>query len=67
MILSERDADDWMKPLEKAPLALKRLLIPAPEALLVVQPVSTLVNSVKNKGPELVVSSGIKQQLLFNF
>jgi putative SOS response-associated peptidase YedK len=67
VILSDRDADDWMNPLEKAPLALKRLLIPAPEELFVVQPVSLLVNSVKNEGPELLVSSGIKQQLSFNF
>jgi len=67
VILSDRDADDWMNPLDKAPLALKRLLIPAPEALLTVQPVSLLVNSVKNEGSELLVSSGIKQQLSFNF
>jgi putative SOS response-associated peptidase YedK len=67
VILSDRDADDWMNPLEKKPLVLKRLLIPAPEALLVVQPVSLLVNSVKNEGPELLVSSGIKQQLSFKF
>ena len=67
VILSDRDADDWMNPLEKAPLALKRLLIPAPEALLVVRPVSPLVNSVANEGPELLASRGIKQQLSFKF
>ena len=67
VILSDRDADDWMNPREKAPLALKRLLIAAPEALLLVQPVSPLVNSVKNEGPELLASRGIKQQLSFNF
>ena len=67
VILSDRDADDWMNPLEKAPLALKRLLRPAPEALLLVQAVSPLVNSVKNEGPELLTSRGIKQQLSFNF
>jgi len=67
VILTDRDDDDWMNPLEKAPLALKRLLIPAPEALLLVQAVSPLVNSVKNEGPELLASRGIKQQLSFNF
>src|ERR1700747_2238796 len=49
VILSDRDADDWMNPREKAPLSLKALLIAAPEALLVIQPVSPLVNSVKNE------------------
>jgi putative SOS response-associated peptidase YedK len=67
VILSDRDADDWMNPLEKAPLWLKQLLIPAPESLLVIQPVSPLVNSVKNEGPELLVFRGIKGQLSFNF
>ena len=67
MILSEPDADDWMNPREKAPLSLKPLLIPAPEALLVIQPVSPLVNSVKNEGPELLAFRGIKGQLSFNF
>ena len=67
VILSSRDADDWMNPREKAPLSLKALLIAAPEALLVVQPASPLVNSVKNEGPELLASRGIKQQQSFNF
>jgi putative SOS response-associated peptidase YedK len=67
VILSDRDADDWMNPREKAPLSLKPLLIPVPEALLVIQPVSPLVNSVKNEGPELLASRGIKQQQSFNF
>ena len=40
VILSDRDAED---PREKAPLSLKPLLIPTPEALLVVQPASPLV------------------------
>jgi putative SOS response-associated peptidase YedK len=52
---------------QKAPLSLKQLLIPAPEALLVVQPASPLVNSVKNEGPELLASRGKKQQLSFKF
>jgi putative SOS response-associated peptidase YedK len=67
VILSDRDADDWMNPRVKKPLSLKYLLIPVPEALLVIQPVSPLVNSVKNEGPELLASRGIRQQQSLNF
>src|SRR6516164_9616670 len=66
VILSDRDADDWMNPGEQEPLSLKALLIPAPEALLLVEPASPLVNNVKNEGPELLVSSGTKRQMSFN-
>ena len=66
VILSDREADDWMNPREKAPLSLKPLLIPAPKDLLVVQPASPLVNSTKNEGPELLAIL-TKQQLSFNF
>ncbi len=37
---------------ESDPLTLKRLLVPAPDDLLMVQPASPLVNSVKNEGPD---------------
>jgi putative SOS response-associated peptidase YedK len=67
VILCDRDADDWMNPGKKSPLSLKRLLKSAPESLLVIQPASPLVNSVKNDGAELLASSGVKQQLAFNF
>jgi putative SOS response-associated peptidase YedK len=67
VILSDRDADDWMNPREKAPLSLKRLLVPTAEHLLVVQPASPLVNSVRNEGPQLLAGCKIEQQLLFNF
>jgi len=67
VILSDRDADDWMNPREKVPLSLKRLLVPAAEDLLVVQPASPLVNSVRNEGPQLLADRKIEQQLLFNF
>jgi putative SOS response-associated peptidase YedK len=47
--------EDWINPREANPLALKRLLIPAPDGLLRVQRASSLVNSVKNDGPELLI------------
>jgi putative SOS response-associated peptidase YedK len=54
VILDEGGAIDWMNRRESDPLSLKRLLVPAPEDLLVVRPVSPLVNNVKNEGPELL-------------
>ncbi len=57
VILDSRAADDWMNPLEADPLSLKRLLIPAADNVLVAQPASPLANSVKNDGPELLVTT----------
>jgi len=54
VILSDRDADDWMNPREADPLSLKRMLIPAAEDALEMRPASPLVNSVRNEGPELL-------------
>lgn len=54
VILADRDADDWMNPREPNPPTLKRLLIPAAEDVLQMRPVSPLVNSVRNEGPELL-------------
>ena len=54
VILDERAAEDWMNPRENDPISLKGLLVPAPHDLLVMQPASPLVNSVKNEGPELL-------------
>ncbi len=54
VILSDRDADDWMNPIEADPTSLKRLLIPPPDDLLLVTPPSPLVSSVKNEGAELL-------------
>lgn len=51
VVLDERAADDWMNPQERDPLSLKRLLVPAPHDLLVMQPASSLVNSVKSERP----------------
>jgi hypothetical protein len=52
VILDETGAADWMNLREPGPLSLKRLLVPAPDDLLVVRPASPLVNSVKNEGSE---------------
>ncbi len=57
VILDNRAADDWMNPTEADPLSLKRLLIPAPDDVLLAQPASPLANSVKNDGPELLVAT----------
>ncbi len=52
--------DDWLNP-DTDPASLRPLLQPAPEGLLVLRPVTTMVNSVRNKGPELVVEATAEQ------
>jgi putative SOS response-associated peptidase YedK len=54
VVLDERAAEDWMNPREREPVSLKRLLVPAPQDVLVMRPASSLVNSVKNEGPALL-------------
>jgi putative SOS response-associated peptidase YedK len=44
----------WLDPTVSEPEALQRLLVPAAPGRLEAYPVATLVNSVKNNGPELV-------------
>lgn len=44
----------WLDPANQDVEALARLLGPAPEELLVLDPVSTDVNSVRNQGPQLI-------------
>jgi putative SOS response-associated peptidase YedK len=58
-----RAAEDWMNPREPNPLSMKRLLVPASDDLPVMQPVSLLVNSVKNEGPELLQAQHVPQTL----
>jgi putative SOS response-associated peptidase YedK len=58
VILADRDADDWMDPRAPDPLALKRLLIPAPADLLIATPVSPDVNNVDNDSPDLLKAAG---------
>jgi putative SOS response-associated peptidase YedK len=55
VILDERTAEVWMNPGERDPLRVKLLLVPAPDHNLVLSPASSLVNSVNNDGPELLV------------
>ena len=59
VVLHERAAEDWMNPRERDPLSLKRLLVPAPQDVLVMRPASPLVNSVKNEGSALLEFSEI--------
>jgi len=59
VILSDREADDWMNPREADPLALKRMLVPAPEDLLEIRPASSLANNARNEGPELLVAPDV--------
>jgi putative SOS response-associated peptidase YedK len=54
VILDEAGAADWMNSREPDLLSLKRLLVPAPEDLLMVRPASPLVNNIKNEGAELL-------------
>ncbi|HTT77689.1 MAG TPA: SOS response-associated peptidase [Candidatus Binataceae bacterium] len=58
VILDEGGAEDWMNPGEENLVSLKRLLVPAPADLLVMQPASPRANSVKNEGPELLQADG---------
>lgn len=46
--------DHWLDPTERDVDALSRLLVPAPDGLLELRPVTTAVNNVRNQGPELL-------------
>lgn len=46
--------DEWLDPTNQDTDALAHLLVPAPDDLLVMHPVSTAVNNVRNKGAELI-------------
>jgi len=48
-----------MNPREADPLALKRMLVPAPEDLLEIRPASSLANNARNEGPELLVAPDV--------
>lgn len=54
VILDQADWDQWLDPANDDVDTLGKLLVPAPPKLIEVFPVSTDVNSVRNKGPELI-------------
>jgi putative SOS response-associated peptidase YedK len=54
VILPPKAWDRWLDPQEHDLAVLGRLLVPAPASLLDLDPVSTEVNNVRNKGPHLV-------------
>lgn len=54
-VILEADAwDDWLDPANQDTDTLGALLRPAPDGILVMYPVSSAVNQVRNKGPELI-------------
>ena len=57
VLLSARDAGNWINPRETNPRSLKPLLRPALNGVLEVRLAVALVNSVKNDGPDLVIST----------
>ena len=54
VILPAAAWDQWLDPGESDAGALQSLLVPAPDSLLTAHKVSTLVNNVRNRGPELI-------------
>lgn len=55
VILAESAWDTWLDPTVDDPAVLAGLLVPAPDEMIELWPVSTRVNSVRNSGAELVV------------
>jgi putative SOS response-associated peptidase YedK len=54
VIIPDTRADDWMDPLCRDAMALKPMLAPAPDGLLLATPVSPKLNSPKFDSPELL-------------
>lgn len=54
VILEPGDWSRWLDPTTEDVGELNELLVPAPDAELVLYPVSPLVNNVRNNGPELI-------------
>jgi putative SOS response-associated peptidase YedK len=54
VFLSTEHWDEWLDPANRDTESLSTLLMPAPESLLTADQVSTAVNNVRNKGPELI-------------
>lgn len=57
-IIGPDDVDRWLDPNEADWRALKNLLVPAAESLLIYTPVVSLVNDVKNDGPGCLEPAG---------
>jgi putative SOS response-associated peptidase YedK len=55
VVLPPEAWDTWLDPANDDTDALERLLVPAPDDLLELYPVSTDVNSVENDGPQLIM------------
>ena len=55
VILPQSAWATWLDPANDDIAALSGLLLPAPDSLLDVHPVSTDVNNVRNKGADLVL------------
>lgn len=64
VILPEHRWTEWLDRSNDDLDALSRLLVPAPDDLLTLSPVSTLVNSVRNNGPELLEPAPEQETLL---
>ncbi len=56
VILSDETQALWLDPLTEDRKILEPLLVPAPIEMLTSHPVSSTVNSVKNQGPECILS-----------
>lgn len=55
VILPREHWDEWLDPTNRDVHALQHLLVPAANDVLTMHAVSTAVNNVRNKGPELVL------------
>jgi putative SOS response-associated peptidase YedK len=55
VLLAHEDWEEWLDPTNNDLDALQHLLVPAANDLLVMHAVSTAVNNVRNKGPELML------------
>lgn len=55
VLLPRQVWDEWLDPDMHDLARLQQLLVPAPDDVLTMHPVSTAVNNVRNKGPELIV------------
>lgn len=65
VILAPADFATWLDPTNEDPQTLVSLLRPLPAAELTAQPVSPLVNSPRNDGPECIMPRG-NQGMLFD-